>query len=739
MANGERFADEPGQDDLRNPEFLMYSYKVKPCQKNFRHDWRVCPYAHERESAARRDPRLFKYVGVACPYAKQGKTCPRGQNCPCTHNVFEYWLHPTRFRTEICSQGTKCNRACCFFAHTESELRKLKHQDIINSAVGDPAETCDALESYLKKTKTCDLNAYEANEVEPKGEERGSTSHESEGEDVIIMASVPKSEVSHDTSSSCDEQERIAFEGPRGRKIIGGASNGMAPDYNQGEMLLCVDPGMASPVVPSPGAGAYLTSPDEIIDSNGNVHLLSPIHPHMQDVYMPPGEAAVIMGPDGHPQVINLADAYISDQGHFHHLNSRANLSPSPFDAVHLTGYQDIYDRSLTPQPQYGEPPELLQSEDQLTALQSDYERLSASWRINRGMSGPAMLAQGNLRNRSATHLTANQPSNGLGNFSDNLSATHLTNPSANRLGTTTPDVLAGGPNLQDEAALKNEYEKLSSSWGIHKGMSGPALLHASNQLGAAASLQNEFKALSGSWGLSRGVTNPAQSGMNRFSGLSGFRSDHRGLNGFSQAGMGYQSDHNLGGLAALQRQQAEDPIAELRRHLSPLPGIALGETQQMDGLGRPPLQPSDLDSLAALSQTPVPSSDIGNIPMLNQTLQQEGNPLSNVGASWGLTDSDIGHMTSSWGIGKSASTLSDSFALQGGESRRSSMGSRPPPGFATDRSSLDIAKQAAADGSGAGWLSSRFEGKQAGGGYMPMGKMVGRNWTFGGDNGRVM
>lgn len=90
-----------------------------------------------------------------------------------------------RFRTEICSQGTKCNRSCCFFAHTDSELRKLKHQDIINSAVGDPNETCDALESYLKKTSTLELNDVD----------NDSDSRDSVDDAVIIMGSVPKTEV----------------------------------------------------------------------------------------------------------------------------------------------------------------------------------------------------------------------------------------------------------------------------------------------------------------------------------------------------------------------------------------------------------------------------------------------------------------------------------------------------------------------------------------------------------------
>jgi hypothetical protein len=34
----------------------------------------------------------------------QGVSCPRGDGCPYTHHVYEYWLHPKRFRTLMCQQ-----------------------------------------------------------------------------------------------------------------------------------------------------------------------------------------------------------------------------------------------------------------------------------------------------------------------------------------------------------------------------------------------------------------------------------------------------------------------------------------------------------------------------------------------------------------------------------------------------------------------------------------------------------
>jgi hypothetical protein len=50
-------------------------------------------------------------------------TCPRGDTCPYAHNVFECWLHPSRYRTPLCNDGINCKRTVCFFAHTLEELR----------------------------------------------------------------------------------------------------------------------------------------------------------------------------------------------------------------------------------------------------------------------------------------------------------------------------------------------------------------------------------------------------------------------------------------------------------------------------------------------------------------------------------------------------------------------------------------------------------------------------------------
>eukprot|EP00798_Chlamydomonas_sp_ICE-L_P005512 gene5512-3722_t len=73
--------------------------------------------------AKRRDVRTCNYSGVACPEMKKNMHCPRGDRCSFAHNVFEYWLHPSRYRTQLCNEGLGCQHKTCFFAHSIDQLR----------------------------------------------------------------------------------------------------------------------------------------------------------------------------------------------------------------------------------------------------------------------------------------------------------------------------------------------------------------------------------------------------------------------------------------------------------------------------------------------------------------------------------------------------------------------------------------------------------------------------------------
>jgi hypothetical protein len=82
---------------------------VLPCTNTAPHDPEDCPYAHPAEKATRRDPRAFLYTGVSCPLYRKG-SCKDGDDCRFAHGVFEVWLHPSRFRTELCKDGPGCTR-----------------------------------------------------------------------------------------------------------------------------------------------------------------------------------------------------------------------------------------------------------------------------------------------------------------------------------------------------------------------------------------------------------------------------------------------------------------------------------------------------------------------------------------------------------------------------------------------------------------------------------------------------
>ncbi|KAG6662115.1 zinc finger CCCH domain-containing protein 20-like [Carya illinoinensis] len=107
--------------------FRMFEFKVRRCARGRSHDWTECPYAHPGEKARRRDPRKYHYSGTACPDFRKGN-CKKGDACEFAHGVFECWLHPARYRTQPCKDGTSCRRRVCFFAHTPEQLRVLPQQ-----------------------------------------------------------------------------------------------------------------------------------------------------------------------------------------------------------------------------------------------------------------------------------------------------------------------------------------------------------------------------------------------------------------------------------------------------------------------------------------------------------------------------------------------------------------------------------------------------------------------------------
>lgn len=131
--------------------FRMFEFKVRRCARGRSHDWTECPYAHPGEKARRRDPRKYHYSGTACPDFRKG-SCKKGDACEYAHGVFECWLHPARYRTQPCKDGTSCRRRVCFFAHTPEQLRVLPQQSPRSADSYDGSPLRHAIESSCAKT-----------------------------------------------------------------------------------------------------------------------------------------------------------------------------------------------------------------------------------------------------------------------------------------------------------------------------------------------------------------------------------------------------------------------------------------------------------------------------------------------------------------------------------------------------------------------------------------------------------
>ncbi|XP_074588272.1 zinc finger CCCH domain-containing protein 20-like [Curcuma longa] len=155
------FGEEAGEDSppvvdaYASDEFRMYEFKVRRCGRGRAHDWTECPFAHPGEKARRRDPRKQRYSGAPCPEFRKAGGCKRGDACEFAHGVFECWLHPERYRTQPCKDGTACLRRVCFFAHTPDQLRLVpppqQHQHQQSSPSTAAAES-NFLQTYLANT-----------------------------------------------------------------------------------------------------------------------------------------------------------------------------------------------------------------------------------------------------------------------------------------------------------------------------------------------------------------------------------------------------------------------------------------------------------------------------------------------------------------------------------------------------------------------------------------------------------
>ncbi|KEH21327.1 putative transcription factor C3H family [Medicago truncatula] len=153
-SDSEIFPTHESVDSYSNDHFRMFEFKIRRCARGRSHDWTECPFSHPGEKARRRDPRKYNYSGTSCPDFRKG-SCKKGDSCEFAHGVFECWLHPSRYRTQPCKDGTSCRRPVCFFAHTTEQLRAPTQQSprsvpSVDSYDGSPLRL--AFESSCVKT-----------------------------------------------------------------------------------------------------------------------------------------------------------------------------------------------------------------------------------------------------------------------------------------------------------------------------------------------------------------------------------------------------------------------------------------------------------------------------------------------------------------------------------------------------------------------------------------------------------
>eukprot|EP00775_Hariotina_reticulata_P004385 gene4385-4639_t len=111
-------------EEVYSDDFKMNNFKVEVCVLTHPHIWKTCPYVHAGEPIKRR-PHNVHHPDL-CPDVKRGRMCSYGpERCYWAHNTFESWLHPERYRTIMCRDGPKCNRAICFFAHSKRQASQI--------------------------------------------------------------------------------------------------------------------------------------------------------------------------------------------------------------------------------------------------------------------------------------------------------------------------------------------------------------------------------------------------------------------------------------------------------------------------------------------------------------------------------------------------------------------------------------------------------------------------------------
>eukprot|EP00775_Hariotina_reticulata_P014329 gene14329-55_t len=97
---------------------VLQELRATPLHQTASHDFGACPFSHPGDKTRRRSIFLYNYEPVVCHDMQTAGKCPRGDDCSMTHSVWEFWLHPMKYRTIMCRDGSGCNRkVLVFVAH----------------------------------------------------------------------------------------------------------------------------------------------------------------------------------------------------------------------------------------------------------------------------------------------------------------------------------------------------------------------------------------------------------------------------------------------------------------------------------------------------------------------------------------------------------------------------------------------------------------------------------------------
>jgi len=112
---------------LKQGQFSLDLFKVKPCVKKSNHNVKICDYYHH-DKDRRRPTNIFTYIPPICPYITRNANCPNGDNCRYAHNKLEQLYHPERYKRKFCLHHPHNIHKCdygghCSFAHNESEIK----------------------------------------------------------------------------------------------------------------------------------------------------------------------------------------------------------------------------------------------------------------------------------------------------------------------------------------------------------------------------------------------------------------------------------------------------------------------------------------------------------------------------------------------------------------------------------------------------------------------------------------